>query len=304
MPLPMPCGNGTLDGEFVFRPMRLPEILRPSDEPESSEPAGVVKQRRVVSSITLGVGATLLGVTLGAPDNSPSFYILALSATVVWIAGGLISGPLPLGQRRRGGDVLWPAGIGVLLYGLFVAVDVAGRHHCHGQPALVAAAVAPGTVTALERRSTRGVLAPIITARGLVRLDPARVAALISTGPVHVSNSSGTSVSPGNERVLAVTVLGSGGPIANPHRASSGYIVSVDGRSRIMVDEGRIDQWPASGSRRRPKTDGESNRGTHHQSTEPPRSISTAEWQSDHGTAVAATTRTLLRHLPVRRRRR
>lgn len=45
---------------------------------------------------------------------------------------------------------------------------------------------------------------------------------------------------------------------------------------------GRTDtQWPASGSRRRPNTDGESNRGTHHQSTEPRRSISAADWQSD-----------------------
>ena len=37
---------------------------------------------------------------------------------------------------------------------------------------------------------------------------------------------------------LSVTVLGSGGPIANAHRASSGYVVSVDGKARILVDAG------------------------------------------------------------------
>lgn len=37
---------------------------------------------------------------------------------------------------------------------------------------------------------------------------------------------------------LALTVLGSGGPIANAHRASSGYLVSVDGVPRILVDAG------------------------------------------------------------------
>jgi ribonuclease BN (tRNA processing enzyme) len=37
---------------------------------------------------------------------------------------------------------------------------------------------------------------------------------------------------------LSITVLGSGGPIANAHRASSGYVVSIDGKVRILVDAG------------------------------------------------------------------
>jgi ribonuclease BN (tRNA processing enzyme) len=37
---------------------------------------------------------------------------------------------------------------------------------------------------------------------------------------------------------LAVTVFGSGGPFANPRRASSGYLVSVDKVPRILVDAG------------------------------------------------------------------
>jgi ribonuclease BN (tRNA processing enzyme) len=37
---------------------------------------------------------------------------------------------------------------------------------------------------------------------------------------------------------LSVTVLGSGGPIADPHRVSAGYVLSIDGKPRILVDAG------------------------------------------------------------------
>lgn len=37
---------------------------------------------------------------------------------------------------------------------------------------------------------------------------------------------------------VSVQVLGSGGPIANPRRASSGYLIWVDGKARLLVDAG------------------------------------------------------------------
>ena len=37
---------------------------------------------------------------------------------------------------------------------------------------------------------------------------------------------------------IAVQVLGSGGPIADDNRASSGYLVWLDGRARVMIDAG------------------------------------------------------------------
>lgn len=37
---------------------------------------------------------------------------------------------------------------------------------------------------------------------------------------------------------LDVTVLGSGGPFVNARRASSGYLVRLDGRPRLLVDAG------------------------------------------------------------------
>ena len=37
---------------------------------------------------------------------------------------------------------------------------------------------------------------------------------------------------------LSVSVLGSGGPIANLSRASAGYLLSIDGGACILVDAG------------------------------------------------------------------
>lgn len=42
----------------------------------------------------------------------------------------------------------------------------------------------------------------------------------------------------GDDEGVAVQVLGSGGPIADDARASSGYLVWVDGRARALVDAG------------------------------------------------------------------
>jgi ribonuclease BN (tRNA processing enzyme) len=37
---------------------------------------------------------------------------------------------------------------------------------------------------------------------------------------------------------LSLTVLGSGGPIATPRRVSAGYLLSIDGKPRLLVDAG------------------------------------------------------------------
>ena len=42
----------------------------------------------------------------------------------------------------------------------------------------------------------------------------------------------------GSESSLALQVLGSGGPIADDARASSGYVLWINGRSRVLVDAG------------------------------------------------------------------
>lgn len=35
-----------------------------------------------------------------------------------------------------------------------------------------------------------------------------------------------------------MTVLGGGGPITNPDRASTGYLIRVEGRPRVLADAG------------------------------------------------------------------
>jgi ribonuclease BN (tRNA processing enzyme) len=39
-------------------------------------------------------------------------------------------------------------------------------------------------------------------------------------------------------RRLSITVLGSGGPVADPHRVSAGYVLWIDGKPRILLDAG------------------------------------------------------------------
>jgi hypothetical protein len=52
-------------------------------------------------------------------------------------------------------------------------------------------------------------------------------------------------------------------------------------RDDVKLSTGRRVQCPALGSRRRPNTDGESKRGTHHQSIEHVRSTRAADVQSE-----------------------
>jgi ribonuclease BN (tRNA processing enzyme) len=67
-----------------------------------------------------------------------------------------------------------------------------------------------------------------------------------AAGPVANAGSSDAPASPGSapdntrcpEQGVAVQVLGSGGPIADDARASSGYLVWVDGKARLLVDAG------------------------------------------------------------------
>lgn len=112
--------------------MRLPEILRPSHEPVSQEPALAVRRRRFVVSVTLLIGAALLGGTLATPEGSTAFYVLALALAATWIAGSLLSGPVPLGRQGGRPDeprlLLAPALVGVAAFAAFVAASTVARH--------------------------------------------------------------------------------------------------------------------------------------------------------------------------------
>ena len=195
-----------------------------------NEPPGVVRRRRVVVAITLVIGAAVLGFSLRRHPGESSFYWLILALAAVWIAGGLISGPLHLGgicwRGRNQRPVITGTTVGLLLGGAFVVggmiareipavaalitrvllfahhgsfwlvvlitlingvaeeiffrgalYTALGRYHpvvistllytgatlASGNPMLGFAAIILGTVCALERRASGGVLAPVLT---------------------------------------------------------------------------------------------------------------------------------------------
>jgi len=195
-----------------------------------NEPPGVVRRRRIVVAITLVIGAVVLGFSLRRHPGESSFYWLTVLLATVWIAGGLVSGPLHLGginwRGRNQRPVITGTTVGLLLGGAFVVggliareipavatlitqvlmfahqgsfllivvitvingiaeeiffrgalYSALGRYHpvvistvlyvcatmASGNPMLGFAAIFLGTVCALERRASGGVLAPMLT---------------------------------------------------------------------------------------------------------------------------------------------
>jgi uncharacterized protein len=194
------------------------------------EPPSMVRRRRVVVTITLVVGAAVLGFSLRRAPGDSNFYWLTLVLAAVWVAGAFLSGPLHLGginwRGRNQRPVISGTAIGLLLGGVFVVGGLIAReipavadliarvlqyaHHgsfwlvviitlingvaeevffrgalytalgrrapvaistllylcatlASGNPMLGFAAVILGTVCALERRASGGVLAPMLT---------------------------------------------------------------------------------------------------------------------------------------------
>lgn len=195
-----------------------------------NEPPGIVRRRRVVVSVTLVIGAAVLGFSLRRHPGESSFYWLTLALAAVWTVGAFASGPLHLGGIRWRGrnqrPVISGAAIGLLVGAAFVLGGLVareipavadlitrvllfargsyvfivvitminavaeeiffrgalytalGRHHhpvlistllytvatmASGNPMLGFAAIILGTVCALERRASGGVLAPVLT---------------------------------------------------------------------------------------------------------------------------------------------
>ena len=112
--------------------LRRPELLGGPCGSEPDEAPHVVGRRRVVVTVTLVVGGSLLAAAFAAPRGSVWFFALAGLAAAAWLGGALASGPLHLG--RRGGTpagsrgVIGPIVTGVMAFSLFLAADVVARH--------------------------------------------------------------------------------------------------------------------------------------------------------------------------------
>lgn len=90
------------------------------------EPDALVRRRRVVSALTLVVGAVVLAVTLRIPPGDESFYVGGLALAGVWVVGGLAAGRLHVGwaHTRESGlarPVVQPVALALLAVGVFVA---------------------------------------------------------------------------------------------------------------------------------------------------------------------------------------
>ncbi|MFN2562927.1 MAG: lysostaphin resistance A-like protein [Jatrophihabitans sp.] len=187
------------------------------------------RRRRAVVTTTLVTGAVLLGFSLATPPGNSRFYLLTLAVALVWLVGGLVSGPLHLGRTASGAGrrpVLTPIALGVAVGVVFVLgalvvreveplrssvagvlaharrgnlglvalialangaaeevffrgalyTSIARRHAvagstavytlvtaATGEPMLVFAGLLMGTLFALQRRVTGGILAPLLT---------------------------------------------------------------------------------------------------------------------------------------------
>jgi uncharacterized protein len=112
-------------------------------------------RRRVVVALTVPVGAVLLRVALSTPARDPAFYLWTAVVSVVWTAGGLLSGPVPL----RGPSPRQASRPGVLAVatGLLAAATVVGA-------ALIARTIPPlrADLTAVLAHAPRGTLLPVV----------------------------------------------------------------------------------------------------------------------------------------------
>ncbi len=92
--------------------------------------AGHQGRRRWVIGSTLVVGAGLLWATLAAVPGSGPFFGLGLASAATWIVGAIAAGPIPWwGNDRhfpRSVQVGVAVGLGVILFGAFVVVKLAG----------------------------------------------------------------------------------------------------------------------------------------------------------------------------------
>lgn len=107
---------GGLLGRALFEPV-------PRDHTETD---AAFRRRRLVAVLTLGLGSTLLGLSLSARPGDPSFYLYTALLAGIWLLGGLASGPLHLGRIRVRSGLSRPIGPAIALGLVAAAVFVLG----------------------------------------------------------------------------------------------------------------------------------------------------------------------------------
>lgn len=101
-------------------------------ERDHQQPDREFRRRRIVSGITIVIGAVLLGFSLATEPGDPAFYAWTTAVAVVWFVGGFYSGPLHLGYipfrgvMRR--PIITPFVIGLVASAVFVVGGVVIRY--------------------------------------------------------------------------------------------------------------------------------------------------------------------------------
>jgi uncharacterized protein len=113
--------------------MRLPDLLAPAHEPTVVQGGPALRRRRVTVVITVLVGTVLLAATLRVQPGTAQFSALGFLVAVTWIAGGLLSGPIPLRPASPADRNAWTVVVlaalvlgGVAFLG-FLAADLVGQ---------------------------------------------------------------------------------------------------------------------------------------------------------------------------------
>jgi membrane protease YdiL (CAAX protease family) len=115
--------------------VRRPEPVAPA----FVERGAVLRRRRMTVTITVPIGAALLAATLLVPRGSTSFTVFGLLVAVTWIAGALISGPIPvrpLAPARVRPVIAVAIVVGVGFFFAFLGAYLIARHLPALAPAL------------------------------------------------------------------------------------------------------------------------------------------------------------------------
>lgn len=101
-------------------------LLRPVPR-DHRESDAAFRRRRVITTVTLLVGAVLLGIGINLPPGDPRFLWATTALAGVWTVGALLSGRLHMGRAwTRGGDHARPVVQSLALGLLAVAIFCGG----------------------------------------------------------------------------------------------------------------------------------------------------------------------------------
>ena len=184
------------------------------------------RRRQIAVVITLLIGGVLLGFSLATAPGDATFYLLTTALALVWIAGGLASGPLHLGTIAVAGRMRRPVLAGLVVGVAAAAVFVLG--------ALVLREIAPlrhlvEDVLAHARRGSLILVALVTAANGVAEeifFRGAVFAALGERRPVLFSTIIYTVVTLATGNLLLTFAAASLGIVLALERRNSGGILA------------------------------------------------------------------------------